>query len=122
MQMRTSIDANKSVYDPSSAMAGLQASPPRLYRDSGTQQNFADIYAPAAHKASMDLSRADTVEQGKYYNQAADAQNQSVLAGLGLMGKQQANAQQRNLAMQDMAYGWAKDMLGGFNSALGGLL
>lgn len=122
MQYRTSIDPSTQGYDPNPGMKRLQASPPSLYKDKATQQHFADVYRPEGQKAAMDLSRANSQAQAGYSDKAQDAQNQSVLSGLGLLGKQQDNMFQRQQAQQQMAYGWLNDIYGGMNSLLGGLL
>lgn len=91
-----------------------------MYGNPAVQQHYADIYAPYAQKAAVDIGRANTQAAGEFTNRANAAQNQAVLAGLGQLAKQQANAQDREAAMQDMAYGWMKNMMN--NGALGGLL
>lgn len=122
MQVNTSIDSSKQAFDPWAGTQALRAPAPQIYKNATNQSHFADIYKPLAQKEAVNVSREATQQQGQYYNAAADAQNRSVLSGLGLLAKQKENAQQRQLAAQDMAYGWARDLMGGFNGILGGLL
>lgn len=107
-------------YDAAPGMRRLQEPAPQAYDDAAVQQHYADVYAPASQKAAVDLGRANTMAAGAYANRANAAQNQAALAGLGQLAKQRSNAQDREAAMQEMAYGWMKNMMN--NSALGGLL
>jgi len=122
MQFQTSINPQTPGYDPAAGMKRLQAAPPKLYGDPSTQQHFADVYRQEGQKQAMDLSRMNSQAQAGYAQKAQDAQNESVLAGLGLLGKQRDNAQQRQQSQQQMAYGWLNDIYGGMSSLLGGLL
>lgn len=122
MQSYTYINSQARPYSPDAGMRRLQGKAPTLYGDATTQQHFADNYNPAAYQASMELGRGATQAQGQYYNKAADAQNQSALAGLNLLSDQEQNARARNQAAQQIAYGWMGDMFGGMNKLLGGLL
>lgn len=119
MRVNTNIDASVP-YAHKNGAARLQSGPPQMYGSAAVQQHYDDVYAPFAQKAAMDLGRANTQAAGDFTNRANAAQNQAVLAGLSQLSKQQANAQDREAAMQDMAYGWMKNMMN--NSALGGLL
>lgn len=121
MQLRTQINPNKQVYNPSAGMERLQAPAPQLYGGSN-QQHFADLYRPMGQAAAVDLGRANTQAAGQYFGKASDAANQSALAGLNLLADQESNAMARNQAAQKIAYGWMGDMFKGANSLLGGLL
>lgn len=122
MKTFTNIDASRLPYDARPGMASLQASPPQMYGNPAVQAHYEDAYRPVAQKAAMDLGRANTMAAGQYASKANAAQNEAVLAGLGLLGKQQQNAYQRQQAQESMAYGWMNDMMRGSNSILGGLL
>lgn len=119
--MRVSTNINAAIpYDSAPAAKRLQGGAPQVYGNAAVQQHYDDVYAPYAQKAAVDIGRANTQAAGEFTNRANAAQNQAVLAGLGQLAKQQANAQDRDAAMQDMAYGWMENIMK--NSALGGLL
>jgi hypothetical protein len=122
MQFNTSINPQARGYDASAGMRRLEAEPPRFYGDPSLQQHFSDVYRQEGKKQAMDLSRMNSQAQAGYTQKAQDAQNESVLAGLGLLGRQRDNAQQRQQSQQQMAYGWLNDIYGGVSSLLGGLL
>ena len=120
MKAYTNISGTKSPFSPQQGMANLQAAPPRFHPNQAVQQNFADNFTAAAHKGAMDLGRQNTLAGADYRQQATQAQNNAVLAGLSTLGQQQQNQFARDQAMQKMAYGWMGDMMGG--GLLGGLL
>lgn len=122
MNTYTNINPNQKPFDPSAGTSRLQAAPPNMYRNKAVQQAYADVYNPMAQKAAVDLGRANSQAAADYRMKATQGQNESVLAGLNLLGTQQQNAYQRDQAMQKMAYGWMDDMFGGMTGMLGGLL
>jgi hypothetical protein len=120
-QVYTNIDTGPQ-FDPSAGAQRLQAPGPKQYKSAPVQQHFEDNYAPQAHQNAMEFSRAATGNAANYHQAATQAQNQSVLGGLGLLNTQMRNAYQRQNAAQDMAYGWMNDMVGGMGNVLRGLL
>lgn len=120
-QVYTNIDTGPQ-FDPSAGMKRLQAPGPTQYKHPAVQQHFQDNYRPQAQQQAMELDRANTGNAAGYHQVATQAQNQSVLGGLGLLNRQQQNAYQRQNAAQDMAYGWMNDMVGGMGNILKGLL
>lgn len=116
----TNIDGTKSPFSPQEGMKRLQGGAPQYHANQAVQQGFADNYAAAAQKGAIDMSRANTEAAAGYRQRATQAQNNAVLAGLGMLNTQQQNAFDRDQAMQKMAYGWMGDLMGG--GLLGGLL
>lgn len=121
MQAYTQINPHKSIYDPSGAMGRMQAVP-TMYGSPALQGHFADLYRPTGQRAAMEFDRANTQQRQQYFGRAAEGQNQSALAGLGLLSEQEQNAMQRGQAAQKIAYGWMNDMFSGAGKLLGGLL
>lgn len=116
MQTYTGIHNSSPVYAPG------QPSGPTKYGKGSVQQHFGDVYRQQAQEQSVALDRANTQQAASYYGNAQQAQNQSALAGLGLLNTQQQNAWQRQQAQQQMAYGWLNDITGGMTGMLKGLL
>lgn len=119
---RTSIDSTKQVFDPSQGQARLTKQPPVAFQSPAATQHFQDVYRGQGQKAAVDLGRAATENQNNYYATAQKAQDQSVLAGLGLLGEQQANAYQRQSIADQMRYKYLEDIMSGPKGLLGGLL
>lgn len=117
MQTYTGIQNKSPVYSPAP-----QGGTPSPYKSSAVNQHFGDVYNQQAQQARVDLDRANTKAASDYYASAQQAQHQSALAGLGLLGKQQQNAWQRQNAQQAMAYGLMNDITSGFGGLLKGLL
>lgn len=117
MQTYTGIQNQSPVY-------GLtqQGKAPKPYASSAINQHFGDVYNQQAQESRVALDRANTKAAGDYYSNAQQAQNQSVLAGLGLLSKQQDNAWRRQNAQSQMAYGLMNDITSGFSGMLKGLL
>lgn len=117
LQTYTGIHNNSPVYTPSK-----QGAAPHPYKSSAVNQHFGDVYNAQAQEANVALDRANTKNAADYYSNAQQAQNQSVLSGLGLLNTQQQNAWQRQNAQTQMAYGLMNDILGGYTGMLKGLL
>jgi hypothetical protein len=122
MNYTGNINPNAQAYNPSGGMARLTGPTGNAYTPYGAQQTFDDTYRAMGQKASVDLDRSGTEAQNAYYNQAADLQNRGALQGLGLLGQQRSNAQQRQSAAEQMQYKWMNDMMQGAGGLLGGLL
>jgi hypothetical protein len=122
MNYTGTINPNAQAYSPSGGMARLTGPTGGAYAPYGAQQTFDDNYRSMGQKAAVDLDRAGTEAQNAYYNQAADLQNRGALQGLGMLGQQRANAQQRQSAAEQMQYKWMNDMMQGTSGLLGGLL
>jgi len=122
MKYAGNINPNAQAYNPSAGMARLSGPPGNAYAPYGAQQTFDDTYRAMGQKAAVDLDRSGTEAQNAYYNQAADLQNRGALQGLGLLGQQRSNAQQRQSAAEQMQYKWMNDMMQGASGLLGGLL
>ena len=121
--MRTSFTNISGTHSPFSAGQGsqnLQSARPQYSQNAAVQQHFMDNFRPQAQQAAVEFDRANTGAAADYRQAATRAQNSAALSGLGLLNTQQANANQRDQAMQKMAYGWMNDMMSG--GLLGGLL
>lgn len=116
----TNISGSKSPFSPAQGVRNLQAAPPAYSKNAAVQQGFADNYRPLAQQAAVELDRANTEQAGAYRQRASQAQNSAVLAGLSALNTQEQNANQREQAMQKMAYDWMGNMFNG--GLLGGLL
>lgn len=116
MQTYTGIHNRSPVYQPK------EFGGPVKYGSGSVQQHFGDVYRQHAQEQAVNLDRANTKMAGDYYANAQQAQNQSVLSGLGLLNTQQQNAWQRQLEQQKMAYGLMNDITGGITGMLKGLL
>lgn len=114
------INPSEQVYDPQGGQARLTAPAGGAYAKYGAQGTFDNVARGFGQKAAMDLGRASTQSQNQYYDNAANARNRGALEGLQLLGEQQANAYQRQSAMDNMQYKWLNDMMSG--GPLGGLL
>lgn len=115
----TNISGTKSPFSTAQGRKNLQGPAPRFSGNAAVQRHFADNYRPMAQQAAMEFDRANTEQAGQYRQRAMQAQNNAVLSGLAALNTQEQNANQRDQAMQKMAYGWMGDMFGGL---LGGLL
>lgn len=116
----TNISGSKSPFSTAQGMKNLQAGPPKYNGNAAVQRHFADNYRPQAQQAAVEFDRAGTEQAGAYRQRAMQAQNNAVLAGLAALNTQEQNANQRDQAMQKMAYGWMGDIFNG--GLLGGLL
>lgn len=122
MNVYTNINPASKPFDPSAGSKRLQSPPPQQYGNAAVQQAYNDVYTPAAQQASVEFGRANSQAAADYRQRATAGQNRSVLDSLSLLNTQQQNANQRDQAMQKMAYGWMGDMFGGMGNVLGGLL
>jgi hypothetical protein len=122
MNYTGTINPNARAYDPAGGMARLSGPASNAYAPYGAQRTFDDNYRGMGQKAAVDLDRSGTEAQNAYYNQAADLQNRGALQGLGLLGQQRSNAQQRQGAAEQMQYKWLNDIMRGGSGLLGGLL
>lgn len=103
MQYSGSINPNRQIA-PQAAMQ--QSAMPQMQGRYGGQGTFNDVMMGMNQQSMVDAGRTNRQMQGQYYGNAAAAQNQGVLGGLGLMNQQQQNLGARQNDMFGMANQW----------------